>query len=137
MGTRSIIKFVENGATVCAIYQQFDGYLSCVGKKLADFCESGKLVNGIPVGEKGKFFNGVGCLAAQFIAENKDGAGGLYIYRADCEEQECNYEVHADRDDAYKPLPLRISYAAYGEKFTGSLAEFQDYIKSSIERETA
>jgi len=134
MGTRSIIKFIENGATVCAIYQQFDGYLEGVGKTLADFCAAGKMVNGIPVGEPGKFFNGIGCLAAQFIAANKNGAGGLYIYPTDCESQECNYEVHADRDENYNALPLRLKYSAYGESFEGSVAQFQAYIKSAMER---
>ena len=29
MGTRSVIKFQEDGNTLCAIYQQFDGYPEC------------------------------------------------------------------------------------------------------------
>ncbi len=62
MGTRSTIAFItkaqDNTETqLCKIYQQFDGYLSGVGEKLARFLQSGKLVNGIPGGHD-RYFNG-------------------------------------------------------------------------------
>ena len=93
MGTRSTITFIENDEKLCKIYQQYDGYLSGVGKDLVEFILEGKLVNGIPVGEPGNFYNGFGCLVAQFISENKTSAGGLYIIPLNDEDEEYNYTV--------------------------------------------
>ena len=93
MGTRSTITFTENEEKLCKIYQQYDGYLDGVGKDLAEFLQSGKLVNGITMGESDKVFNGAGCLVAQFISENKTSAGGLYIIPLNDEDEEYNYTV--------------------------------------------
>lgn len=98
MGTRSLTRFFDSDdKEIACVYQQFDGYPSGVGKEIADFVLSGALVNGIPVGDKRKLFNGMGCLAAQFVAKFKDEPGGLYLYppgSVDCGE-EYVYEVRA------------------------------------------
>ena len=103
MGTRSLTYVYEGKKEdwvlpfVC-MYRQFDGYPSGHGAQLSYFLMSGKIVNGIPAGE-GKFFNGMGCLAAQLVANFKDGAGGIYLYPARL-KQDCwqEYEYHIWED---------------------------------------
>ena len=38
------------------------------------------------------------CLAAQLVAHFKTGPGGFYIYPADCDDEEYNYDVYVDYD---------------------------------------
>ena len=87
MGTRSLTKFIETykeadgkvkNNKIAAVYRQFDGYPSCHGLQLAEFLNSGTLVNGIGM-DAGKVFNGVGCMAAQMVQEFKEGVGGIYL----------------------------------------------------------
>lgn len=101
MGTRSTIKFIEkyddNEQELVNIYQQYDGYIDGVGKDLAKWLLSKKLVNGFSLGmsmEDG-YANGVGCLAAQFIKDNKTEIGGLYIDHIESTE-DYNYKVIID-----------------------------------------
>ena len=95
MATRSTIKFYENysEAPIATVYQQFDGYISGVGYGLANFLASKTIINGIS-GERMEqgFANGMGCLAAQFIAQNKTKIGGLYLVKPDSSE-DYDYEV--------------------------------------------
>lgn len=63
------------------------------------------MVNGIGLNEEFRVFNGIGCLAAQFIAEFKDGAGGLYMTWLG-DEQQYNYEVVFD----YESKLLKVRY---------------------------
>lgn len=82
MGTRSTITFHENKKPLVNIYQQYDGYVSGVGHALAEFLKNMKMVSGVGLNEKqGTHANGMGCLAAQFIAKEKTakGVGRLYI----------------------------------------------------------
>lgn len=130
MGTRSTIHFQEDGETVATIYQQFDGYPDGVGLELANFLKGITIVNGIRGSDK-RLANGVGCLAAQFIADHKDGPGGLYITHPD-DSQEYNYMVnYTTRDDTpmleYHPEPT-ISVA--GQTFN-SIEEFYNYCVES------
>jgi hypothetical protein len=78
MGTRSLTHIKEEGRTIVTIYRQFDGYLSGMGADIANFCESGEVVNGFWRSNQ-KQFNGIGCFAAQFICSIKDGVGNVYI----------------------------------------------------------
>lgn len=97
MGTRSTVKFYSEfhpDEPVLSVYQQFDGYIGGVGYELAEFLKDKKVINGIGMGEtmaKG-YANGMGCLAAQYVAKNKIGIGGFYMTTKD-DEQEYNYEV--------------------------------------------
>jgi len=81
MGTRSLTRIYDyDGDEICCIYKQYDGYPDGYGKELFDFIQSGKLVNGIPLGTKDKVFNGMGCFAAQLICHFKEElSGGYYI----------------------------------------------------------
>ena len=83
MGTRSLVVLQEkqeNGSIIryVVIYEQYDGDLLNIGLKLATFLKSIRVVNGFHLGDK-DVANGVGCLAAQYIAQNKTGPGGFYI----------------------------------------------------------
>ena len=98
MGTRSLTRFItqhdDEKFVITCVYRQYDGYPQGHGKELADFLNSGVMVNGFGQSEQ-KQFNGIGCLAAQFIAEFKKGVGGIYIHEPnsnDCGE-EFVYEV--------------------------------------------
>lgn len=134
MGTRSTIGFIEayNDSKdkdrylyrkICKIYQQYDGYLSGVGQNLVDFLKSGKPVNGINSRDK-KVFNGIGCLAAQYVAENKQGAGNLYITQL-TDTQEYNYDViWYWKKDSLSPDKIMIKY----QRKEYSIDEFQKLI---------
>jgi hypothetical protein len=91
MGTRSVITFKTDNKPICAVYQQYDGYVDGVGKELKDFLKSKPMVNGI--GSDEDVFNGAGCCIAQFIARFKTQAGGLYMTEIGGGE-EYNYTVN-------------------------------------------
>ena len=99
MGTRSlttiISKYEEKEEKIVTIYRQMDGYLEGHGFDLAHFLSKGKLVNGISLAETHHIFNGVNCLAAQIVAEFKDGPGGIYLYRGGTTDlgEDYHYEV--------------------------------------------
>ena len=88
MGTRSTYRFIEKGVyegkpredNFVLVYMQYDGYPDGHPLDTAKWLARGKMVNGIGMQDTGLLFNGVGCLAAQFIARYKNGAGGTYIY---------------------------------------------------------
>jgi hypothetical protein len=94
MGTRSLtIVYDERQQPILNLYRQYDGYPSGHGAELARFLERGRLVNGLS-GRDEPVFNGMGCLAAQMVANFKQTAGGFYIHSV--EERDCgqDYEYH-------------------------------------------
>jgi len=103
MGTRSTTLFVEKDKDssgkitlkkVCKFYRQMDGYPNGHGLNVAEFLSKGVLVNGIGCGENDKNqFNGIGCLAAQVIAELKKGPGSIYMIPITEGGQEYDYTV--------------------------------------------
>lgn len=97
MGTRSTIKFYsefDNETPIVNIYQQFDGYYTGVGMELAEWLATKIVINGYNSNQTiGKgFANGMGCLAAQFIAMYKTDIGRLYI-DSTYHNQEYDYHV--------------------------------------------
>ena len=120
MGTRSLTTFVEtykdnSGKKVkneiVTMYRQFDGYMEGHGKDLADFLAGGKLVNGIGMDDK-VVFNGMGCLSAQVVAHFKDGAGGIYLQRANKNSgEEYRYKVIGDFDT--KEITIEVFEVGY------------------------
>lgn len=100
MGTRSLVVIHEDGKEICTIYRQYDGYPSGIGEELKDLLSAGPLVNGIS--GNGLCFNGMGCLAAQIVAqlkapEGKPVPGNVYLYppgSRDCGE-EFIYTIYA------------------------------------------
>lgn len=107
MGTRSLTRFIEvvenKKNPITCIYRQYDGYPSGHGKELAEFLMSGTMVNGYGSSEE-RQFNGIGCLAAQFIAEFKKGVGNIYIEKPNAKGcgEEFIYEIH------YNPIAKEL-----------------------------
>ena len=64
--------------TIVDIYHHWDGYPEGVGVTLASYLEDMKIVNGLGRDDT-NVANGLGCLAAQLIAEIKDGPGNVAI----------------------------------------------------------
>jgi hypothetical protein len=98
MGTRSLTFVYDGDKPIINMYRQFDGYPEGHGQELAEFLLSGKMVNGYS-SKSEKQFNGMGCMAAQMIAEFKDGVGGFYIHAVtdtDC-WQDYEYHVYENR----------------------------------------
>ncbi len=98
MGTRSLTYVYSEDTPLINMYRQYDGYPTGHGAELAEFLSGFEIVNGY--GEvKPKLANGMGCLAAQLIANFKQTVGGFYIYAVtdtDC-GQEYEYHVYENR----------------------------------------
>lgn len=139
MGTRATVKFKErytaykneklvvNVRTICAIYSQYDGYIDGLGRELGEFMVNIEITNGLKLGGKNRTANGMGCLAAQFIQEIKDGAGGIYMTNIE-DSQGYDYEVIGGYDENMNPIEPVIKVTIYGElKFEGSAQELLDF----------
>ena len=142
MGTRSLT-FVysesvkgEKAEPIVNMYRQFDGYPSGHGAELAEFLSGGKIVNGLRFGEEGKFFNGMGDLAAQLVANFKKESGGFYLYPVTAEDCGQDYEYHILNVDG--KFKIEVYYCGcnffgisgdYESEvvFSGSLPEFVDF----------
>ena len=68
--------------TIVDIYHHWDGYPEGLGVTLASYLEDMKIVNGLGRDDE-NVANGLGCLAAQLIAEIKDGPGNVSIIGPD------------------------------------------------------
>jgi hypothetical protein len=92
MGTRSTTKFYSE-VVLLSVYQQWDGYINGVGHDLARWLSDKKVINGygMQTREEG-YANGMGCLAAQYVADMKGGIGGFYL-TTPTDRQEYNYQV--------------------------------------------
>lgn len=116
MGTRSTVRFYSEFETekpILVVYQQFDGYIDGVGKVLAAWLKGKTVINGIRTGQTmaGGFANGMGCLAAQYVAAHKTETGGFYIATSE-NYQQYNYHVRMvdkgfeiEVDDIFKGSP--------------------------------
>lgn len=143
MGTRSLTRFietykVENEKTkrkktvkeeIVVMYRQYDGYPEGHGLELAEFLADGEMVNGIGSNDK-KVFNGMGCLAAQVVANFKSGPGGIYLHKAgttDCWEE---YDYHVIYNTDTKVLTIKC-YTSGGELlFEGTPKEFIENVET-------
>jgi hypothetical protein len=98
MGTRSLtFVYDEYNDPIINLYRQYDGYPSGHGVELAGFLVPFKVGNGIG-GETTNFANGMGCLAAQIVANFKDGAGQFYLYSVTQTDLGQDYEYHIYKD---------------------------------------
>jgi hypothetical protein len=148
MGTRSLTRVIETWKDddgkdkkqlLVTVYRQYDGYPSGHGLELAEFLNSGTVVNGIGADAKTKVFNGAGCLAAQMISHLKgDSAGGIYIYPNDTKDAWQNYEYHilVDFDSKVVTLVCFESGKRKKQLFKGSPVEFIAFVEKE-EKETA
>ena len=118
MGTRSLTFVYEGKKPFVNMYRQFDGYPSGHGQELAEFLLSGKMVNGIPVGQKNvRFFNGMSCLAAQMIANFKKESGGFYLYPIDSMDCWQEYEYHVYENKVVVKDPKNVIFDGTWEEF--------------------
>ena len=152
MGTRSLTFVYESHRTnigqmvhepIINMYRQYDGYPTGHGAELAEFLSSGSMTNGLRLGANERFFNGMGCLAAQMVANFKDGAGQFYLHPV--VQQSCgqDYEYHIlNVDGQFKIEVYYCGCNMFGMSsdyeseviFSGSLPEFVEFCK---EKETA
>lgn len=124
MGTRHLTYVYEDSDTILlCMYGQWDGYPSGHGADLAQFLNSfDAIVNGIPVGDKRKMANGMGCLAAQLVAHFKTEVGQFYIYPPklghDCWQE---YEYHI------RPNSVKVTDGSGYPLFNGTWEDFLDF----------
>ena len=100
MGTRSLTFVYDGNDAMINMYRQFDGYPSGHGLELSEFLNSfAEITNGYAFDDQRKIANGMGCLAAQLIANFKTGVGGFYIYPVTANDcgQEYEYHIYQDR----------------------------------------
>ena len=119
MGTRCLTYVYDGDEPFVCMYRQFDGYPSGHGADLADFLHDGKLVNGIPFGDKAKIFNGMSCLAAQMVAHFKDGPGNIYLYAPKLDQD-------AWQDYEYHVYENKVKVTG-GSVFEGTWEEFAEF----------
>jgi hypothetical protein len=128
MGTRSLTFVYDDNRKVLCMYRQFDGYPSGHGRELATFLNGFvDVVNGIRIGDTRKIANGMGCLAAQLVANFKlvpeNGVGGFYLYPTNSKDcgQEYEYHVYIDK------VVVKETYDNNKTIFTGTWAEFSKF----------
>ena len=145
MGTRSLTFVYDSHRMnigriehepIINMYRQYDGYPSGHGAELAEFLSGGRLVNGLSGMGKERQFNGMGCLAAQMVANFKDGAGSFYLYPVTTTDCGQDYEYHIRNIDGqfkidvyYCGCNLFGMSSDYESEvvFSGSLPEFIDF----------
>ena len=150
MGTRSLTfvyeKYGQVQKPVVNMYRQYDGYPTGHGAELAEFLSGGRMVNGLAQTKTVKeiVFNGMGCLAAQLVANFKDGAGQFYLEPVTTTDCGQDYEYHIFNIDG--EFKIEVYYCGcnmFGNSgdpedvevvFSGSLPEFIEFCK---EKETA
>jgi hypothetical protein len=142
MGTRSLT-FVysetnngEKATPIINMYRQYDGYPSGHGAELAEFLSGGRLVNGLSGMGKERQFNGMGCLAAQMVANFKDGAGSFYLYPVTTTDCGQDYEYHVRNiDGEFKITVFNCGVNFFGltqseqhdKIFEGNLSQFAEF----------
>ena len=108
MATRSLVRFArrEEGVSFSEhpekievqVYKHWDGYPSGHPTDLAHFLKGFKIVNGLSQ-DTHKVSNGLGCLAAQYIAAFKEKAGDIYLENPDTERCWIDYITYIWGDD--------------------------------------
>jgi hypothetical protein len=129
MGTRSLTFVYDGTSKVMCMYRQFDGYPSGHGAELASFLASfDAVVNGYAFNETRKVANGMGCLAAQLVANFKVGVGGFYLYPTSTKDagQEYEYHVYAEK------VVVKETYDGNKTIFTGTWAEFTEFCQNPV-----
>ena len=101
MSTRSLVRFAtrEEGVSFSEhpervevqVYKHYDGYPEGHPVNLARFLNKFEIVNGVPFEDDSRVANGLGCLAAQYIAAFKMKPGDLYIENPDTEHGDIEY----------------------------------------------
>ena len=116
MGTRSLTFVYDGDKQIINMYRQFDGYPSGHGAELAEFLGSGEMVNGYS-DKDAKQFNGMGCLAAQMIANFKNSVGGFYIHAVTDTDCWQDYEYHVYEDKVVVKNPTEVIFSGSWKEF--------------------
>ena len=145
MGTRSLTFVYDGEEAIVNMYRQYDGYPSGHGAELAQFLSKGRLIYGL-TGKETTQFNGMGCLAAQMVAEFKDGPGQFYLYPTSAKDCGQDYEYHIyERDNEVRVRIQNRGFNMFGltmdetneALFDGTATEFYNYcIKAEVDKET-
>ena len=103
MSTRSLVRFTtrEEGVSFSEhpervevqVYKHYDGYPSGHPTALAEFLKDFNIVNGLGQ-DTHKVANGLGCLAAQYVAAFKMDAGDIYIESPDTKHGDIEYVTY-------------------------------------------
>ena len=123
MGTRSTVKFYEEGKMMLGVYQQYDGYIEGVGAQIAELLEKYTIVNG--VGGEGTA-NGFGELALFYITNYKTDNGNLYATTED-DIQEYNYVLTGRWADS--SIKVSVTDCEGHSLFSGDSSEFVEWVK--------
>lgn len=126
MGTRSTVKFYQDGRNILSVYQQYDGYVGGVGKQVADLLSEYEVVNGLPLGGTDKIANGLAELSLFYVMDNKDGYGNIYATTED-DSQEYNYEIHSTWG-AVDNEEITVKVYSGGLIFEGNANEFINFV---------
>lgn len=116
MGTRALVYVYNDDEAVkplVCLYYQYDGYPSGVGLDLAKFLRPIDVINGFGLNDKaGVAANGMGCLAAQLIADQKKGIGGVYVVPCESNSdhwQEFEYHIYKEKVTVKNPKNVMFS----------------------------
>ena len=127
MGTHSTVKFYNRrGHCILAIYNQYDGYITGVGKELVEFLEDENW--------KG---NGFDDTALLYVCFKKQGKPYHTYATVERDVQEFNYEIHDTEDGLVfniteeKWLNDTQEIAYVNTLRWGNLQAFKDYIKET------
>ena len=134
MSTRSLVRFVkrEEGVSFSEhpervevqVYKHYDGYPQGHPLDLAKFLKGFSVVNGLGQ-DTHKVANGLGCLAAQYIAAFKMKAGDIYVESPDTERDWIEYITYVWGDDG-KGIWMSIFDIEDGCIFVGKPQELID-----------
>ncbi len=122
MGTRSLTLVYDEyrDTPIINLYRQYDGYMEGHGQELANFLGTIKrITNGI-AGDPTGTANGMGCLAAQMVANFKTEVGHFYLYPPSMTDCGQDYEYHVYKDK----IVVKHAYADDGLVFEGTWEEF-------------
>ena len=108
MATRSLVRFAKREVGVSfsehpekievQVYKHYDGYPEGHPLDLAEYLKDFKIVNGLG-GNTYQIANGLGCLAAQYVAAFKMEAGDIYLENPDTERCWIDYVTYIWGDD--------------------------------------
>lgn len=131
MGTRSLTfvyeKYGDKQLPIINMYRQYDGYPTGHGAELAEFLNGFNIVNGYNSDKPKKTANGMGCLAAQLVANFKKGIGQFRLEPAEARDCGQDYEYHIS-ENGNGVLNVSI-FDSYRQEniFDGSVAELVDF----------
>lgn len=126
MGTRALTTIKNSeGNTLVVLYRQSDGYQDCHGKELKDFLLSKEMVNGIS-DYSNNIANGIGCLAAQLVANIKTKAGLHYIYPEGVAKNWVDFHYTIYPASSADTPQIKIRVESYGEVlFDGLVSDYE------------